>query len=156
MSQSASGHDVTPLTAAERTARAARLSPLERQVLLEHGTDALMGELGIDLLVGDLGADTLIGGDGADLLFAGVLSAPPGIGWPMMMPPPPFGGSTFYSDLLLAWSSAPNTPDAAATVRALATPAVSDDVVTGGFSSDWFWTTETTDTLDRKTSELLN
>jgi hypothetical protein len=125
-----------------------------------NGSDTLVGGLGLDLLVGGWGADTLIGGDGADLLFAGVLSAPPGIGWPLMLPPPPFGGSTLYSDLLLAWSSAPNTPEAEATVRALATPVVSDDnaddVVTGGFGSDWFWTTETTDTLDRKPDELLN
>jgi peptide-methionine (R)-S-oxide reductase len=37
--RSASGHDVTPLTAAERAAAAADLPPLSRHVALEHGTE---------------------------------------------------------------------------------------------------------------------
>jgi peptide-methionine (R)-S-oxide reductase len=38
--RSASGHDLTPLTAAERERLAARLTPEERRVLLDHGTEA--------------------------------------------------------------------------------------------------------------------
>jgi peptide-methionine (R)-S-oxide reductase len=37
--RSASGHDLTPLSDDERTARAADLTPEERRVLLHHGTE---------------------------------------------------------------------------------------------------------------------
>lgn len=36
---SASGHDLTPLPAAERERLAARLSPEERRVMVDHGTE---------------------------------------------------------------------------------------------------------------------
>ena len=39
MTTSASGHDLTPLSAAEREKLAARLTPEERYVLFEHGTE---------------------------------------------------------------------------------------------------------------------
>jgi peptide-methionine (R)-S-oxide reductase len=39
MTMSASGYDVTPLAADERDRLAADLSPEERQVILEHGTE---------------------------------------------------------------------------------------------------------------------
>jgi peptide-methionine (R)-S-oxide reductase len=37
--RSASGHDLTPPTAAERERLAARLSPEERRVMIDHGTE---------------------------------------------------------------------------------------------------------------------
>ena len=37
--RSRSGHDLGPLSAAERERRAQRLSPEERRILLEHGTE---------------------------------------------------------------------------------------------------------------------
>lgn len=39
MSISNSGHDITPLTADQRAQRAEKLSPEERHVLLDHGTE---------------------------------------------------------------------------------------------------------------------
>ena len=36
---SASGHDLTPLTAAERDRLAAKLTPEERRILIDHGTE---------------------------------------------------------------------------------------------------------------------
>ena len=39
MTTSASGHDLTPISAAEREKLAARLTPEERHVLFEHGTE---------------------------------------------------------------------------------------------------------------------
>jgi peptide-methionine (R)-S-oxide reductase len=39
MSTSASGFDLTPISAAERERLAARLTPEERHVLFEHGTE---------------------------------------------------------------------------------------------------------------------
>jgi peptide-methionine (R)-S-oxide reductase len=39
MSVSASGHDLSPLDSAERERLAAGLSPEERRVLLDHGTE---------------------------------------------------------------------------------------------------------------------
>ena len=38
---SASGYDITPIPTAERDQLAARLTPEERHVLFEHGTQAL-------------------------------------------------------------------------------------------------------------------
>lgn len=40
MSQSASGYDLTPLSAAQREYHAARLTPEQRRILLAHGTEA--------------------------------------------------------------------------------------------------------------------
>jgi len=39
MSHSASGHDITPLESAQRDQLASKLSPEERHVLLDHGTE---------------------------------------------------------------------------------------------------------------------
>lgn len=39
MTTSASGHDLTPISAAERERLAARLTPEERYVLFDHGTE---------------------------------------------------------------------------------------------------------------------
>ena len=39
MPTSASGHDLTPLTADARAERAKKLTPAERKVLLDHGTE---------------------------------------------------------------------------------------------------------------------
>lgn len=39
MTTSASGHDLAPISAAERDRLAARLTPQERHVLFEHGTE---------------------------------------------------------------------------------------------------------------------
>ncbi|MBA8882809.1 peptide-methionine (R)-S-oxide reductase MsrB [Dokdonella fugitiva] len=39
MTTSASGHDLTPISAAEREKLAARLTPEERYVLFDHGTE---------------------------------------------------------------------------------------------------------------------
>jgi Ca2+-binding RTX toxin-like protein len=108
------------------------------------GGDLLFGEGGKDLLVGGLGADLLEGGPGTDILFDGQIAlATPAV--------------DTLSAVLASYVPSRRTSLVGITGRIVVTfDTGAADTLTGGTGTDWFWSNDPLDVLDRRPTEPLN
>lgn len=81
--RSASGHDVTPISTAERERLAARLTPEERRVMIDHGTEPPF----CGGLLAEKGAGTYACRLCALPLFRAAAKFESGTGWPSFFEP---------------------------------------------------------------------
>jgi Ca2+-binding RTX toxin-like protein len=108
------------------------------------GDDVLDGGAGKDLLVGGLGADLLVGGAGSDILMDGTV----GLTSP---------GTDSLPAVLAAFVPTSHSALVALSARLTVTPdAASTDSLTGGAGTDWFWSADGLDVLDRLGTEPRN
>ncbi len=105
--------------------------------------DLLFGDSGNDLISGGLGADALYGGAGSDLLFDGQVKAAS-------------SGDTLRQ-ILNDWDPASAASYINVRSRCVVTfDSTSRDFLLGGSDTDWFWSNDPLDVLDRMSGEIKN
>jgi uncharacterized delta-60 repeat protein len=108
------------------------------------GIDALFGESGNDFLVGGLGSDLLVGGIGNDILLDGQVA--------VTKP-----ATDSFAKVLASYSPKRHSSLVNISNRIAVTydPAGTDNLI-GGRGTDWFWSSDSLDVIDRRATEPLN